>query len=65
MPRHKCLAQIEATLREYNTRLVSNLFNQNDIFIATEQIETGRGKKKAKSVIAAFCPFCGKKQKRS
>ncbi len=27
--------------------------------IATRQIETGRGKKKAVGMFASFCPFCG------
>ncbi|MEO1986636.1 MAG: hypothetical protein ABGX47_08290 [Martelella sp.] len=29
--------------------------------IETGQIETGRGKAKATSIIASYCPFCGTK----
>ena len=31
------------------------------VAVMTEQVETGRGKKKAPTVFATFCPFCGVK----
>ncbi len=64
MKAHKCIKQVNKKLKEHNTQLVCNLFNENDIFVATERIETGRGKKKAVALLATYCPVCGKKLKR-
>jgi len=59
--RHRCLATVDAELAKHNTRLVANLFNWNDVFIETERIKRLRDGKRAKRVVAACCPFCGKK----
>lgn len=59
--RHQCLDLITAELAKHNTRLVSNLLNGNDVFVATEHITRLRDGKPPKQVVAAFCPFCGKK----
>lgn len=61
MKRHKCLDQVEAELKQHNTRLVSNMFQPNDVFVATERIRGLRDGKSAKTVVASHCPFCGKK----
>lgn len=58
--RHKCFTEVDAKLAEHNTRLVTNMFDSNQLLIETMQVERGRGKPKAKCVIASFCPFCGK-----
>lgn len=55
-----CKKELSKVLAQHNTELESNLFDENTIFIATEKIES-RKRGKAKSVIAAYCPFCGKK----
>ncbi len=60
MKRHKCLDMVDAELKEHNTRLVSNLLNENDVFILTEQIVEKRWSGK-QGVCASHCPFCGKK----
>lgn len=61
MARHKCLTQLDAELAKHNTRLVTNLLNDSDVFVATERIRSLRDGKGAKQVVAAYCPFCGKK----
>ena len=63
--RHKCLVQLDVELKKFNTRLASNLLNHDDVFIATERIESYRDGKNAKQVVAAFCPFCGKELPRT
>jgi hypothetical protein len=62
--RHKCFELVDEKLKENNTRLSFNLFNWSDVFVATERIENLRDGKRAKVVIASFCPFCGKKLNR-
>lgn len=62
--RHKCLELLDVELAKHNTRLASNLLNENDVFVATEHIARLRNGKRPKQVIATFCPFCGKDFKR-
>jgi hypothetical protein len=61
-----CIARVDAMLAERNTRIKLPLILQSGDWdntpmpmIVTEQIETGRGKKKAVGMFASFCPFCG------
>lgn len=63
-----CISLVDAKLAERNTRIMLPLiFRMGDSagtaaprpMIVTEQIETGRGKKKAVGMFATFCPFCG------
>lgn len=64
-----CIATVDAKLAERNTRIMMPLiFRMGDDsdtkprpMIVTEQIEIGRGKKKAVGMFASFCPFCGVK----
>lgn len=58
-----CIETVDAMLAERNTRLTQPIvFSDNQaprLMIVTEQIESGRGKKKACGMFATFCPFCG------
>ncbi|TCT37461.1 hypothetical protein [Martelella mediterranea] len=60
-----CLEDIEAKLAERNTEIQTDIiFHYVDgvrPHIQTRQIETGRGKAKAVSMLASYCPFCGTK----
>lgn len=61
-----CIETVNAKLAERNTRLHEPIFIfgpdlTRRLFVETEQIERGRGKKKAVSMFASFCPFCGEK----
>jgi hypothetical protein len=60
-----CIAEIDAKLAERNTRIMLPIMLGADQsprpMIVTDQIETGRGKKKACGLFATFCPFCGVK----
>jgi hypothetical protein len=61
-----CIDNFNTRLAQHNTRITLGLTRINGdwverLTIASEQIETGRGKKKAVSVIASFCPFCGER----
>lgn len=60
---HKCFDDVDALLAERKTRLTFPIMLGGDQtplpMIVTEQIETGRGKKKACGMFATFCPFCG------
>ncbi len=60
---HKCLKKLDEELEKTNTRLVANILNQNHVFIDTERIRKLRDGKKATTVIATYCPFCGEKLK--
>ncbi|PTQ64482.1 hypothetical protein C8J45_103332 [Sphingomonas sp. PP-CE-3G-477] len=58
-----CIAEVDAKLAERNTRIMLPIMLGADQtarpMIVTDQIETGRGKKKAVGMFATFCPFCG------
>jgi len=58
-----CVELVNAKLAERNTRLMIPIMLGADqtrrLMIVTEQVETGRGKKKAVGMFATFCPFCG------
>lgn len=59
-----CIADFNKRLEEHNTRIVEGLIRIDNEWltrptVGSEQIETGRGKKKAVSVVPTFCPFCG------
>jgi hypothetical protein len=63
-----CADEVDAMLVERNTRLTRAIVfnragreNNPDLMIETEQVETGRGKKKAASMFITYCPFCGVK----
>lgn len=60
---HKCFERADKKLKETNTKLVRSLLNDNHIFVETEKIRNLRDGKRATSVIATYCPFCGKKLK--
>lgn len=59
----ECISIVDAKLAERNTRITLPLMLGADQtprpMIVTEQVETGRGKKKAVGMFATFCPFCG------
>ena len=61
MKQHKCIRQLNKKLEKDNTRLVHNVLNTNHIFVDTVKIRKLRDGKKAKTVIASYCPFCGEK----
>lgn len=60
-----CIETVDAMLAERNTRITLPIMLGEDQtprpMIVTEQIQTGRGKRKAVGMFATFCPFCGVK----
>ena len=59
-----CIDKVNNGLASYNTRLTIPIVfggGPQMLLVQTEQIETGRGKKKACAMFASFCPFCGTK----
>lgn len=58
-----CIETVNAKLASYNTRILLPIMLGSDqterVMIRTEQIETGRGKKKEVGMFASFCPLCG------
>lgn len=61
-----CVTEFNERLAEHNTRItIPMVFG--DVtprpMIVTEQIATGRGKKKAVGLFVTYCPFCGQKYK--
>lgn len=57
-----CITVVDEYLAQHNTRISLPLMFDGSVgkpMIETQQIETGRGKKKAVSMFASFCPFCG------
>lgn len=60
-----CIETVNVKLKQYNTQLSQawKMTNSPDegLMLETEQIETGRGKKKAVSMFLTYCPFCGEK----
>lgn len=63
-----CVEEVDQMLAERNTRIMRPIvFSEDQTFrpmIVTEQVETGRGKKKACGMFATFCPFCGERIKK-
>jgi hypothetical protein len=59
MVQHECFKLVNQDLEKYNTVLVTDLLQANRIFVATERIKNLRDGKRAKQVIATYCPFCG------
>jgi hypothetical protein len=61
----ECIKEINGKLTQYNTRLTQAMMlkeaDHPGLMLVTEQIETGRGKKKAVAMFLRFCPFCGSK----
>ncbi len=59
----KCIDKVNEKLAQRNTRLALTITLNQSLSaypsIATEQIETGRGKPKAIGMIPSYCPFCG------
>jgi hypothetical protein len=55
-----CIFETDKMLAEHNTTLVTTLFsNPMRCTVRTDQLQTGRGKQKAATMLASFCPFCG------
>lgn len=59
-----CIKIVDEKLAERNTRIMLPIMLGADQtarpMIVTDQIERGRGKKKAIGMFATFCPWCGK-----
>lgn len=58
---HECYEKTDEQLKEHNTKLLRNIFDPNQLVVATERISNLRDGKRAKVVIATYCPFCGKR----
>ena len=60
-----CRTKVNEALLPYNTKVqpIFSIAPEGPVRmpwpISTVQIETGRGKKKAMSLFASYCPFCG------
>lgn len=59
-----CVEEVNGMLKERNTRLTQAITfgdrkGNTNLLLCTEQIEKGRGKKKAVSMFLSCCPFCG------
>lgn len=60
-----CIEEFDRKLAPHNTRIAPALLRFGDgswetrPVIVGEQIERGRGKKKAVTIAPTFCPFCG------
>lgn len=58
-----CITTLEQKLQPFNTKLqiIFTLGAELAVYpyIGSEQIEKGRGKAKARSIVPTFCPFCG------
>lgn len=59
-----CISDFNKRLEQHNTRIVQASLRIDGNWVERptihrEQIETGRGKKKAVTVVPSFCPFCG------
>lgn len=65
MERCNCVETVNAQLAEHNTRLSqAMMFGKHPsdaLVLETEQIEKGRGKKKAVTMFLSCCPFCGQR----
>lgn len=67
-----CIDTVNEMLAAHNTRLnlpmtMAYLMGNEPqrLLVETTQIETGRGKPKAKAMFSTFCPFCGTLHKES
>lgn len=65
-----CLEQVNEELLQHNTRLKRELMLNfktgeatmtKQVFLATEKVDSKKKREPAKSVLASYCPFCGKK----
>ncbi len=58
-----CIHDVDAMLARHNTSLSLPIMFGVDqtprLMIVTDQVERGRGKKKAVTMFASHCPFCG------
>lgn len=59
-----CRERVNEGLAPYNTRIewfyvVDSVYVGMPYGVRTVQIEKGRGKEKARTIFASFCPFCG------
>lgn len=58
-----CISELDALLKPHNTRIGVTLIFRDEASvvptIVTEQVESGRGKPRAKAMLPSFCPFCG------
>jgi len=64
-----CYAKVNEKLKPHNTEIRASYMLDSPYTgmpwpVATSQIETGRGKKKALALFASFCPFCGENQRK-
>ena len=62
-----CWDQVDQTLAEQNTRIgrsFGGLTGRHYIMIVSEKVDTKK-RGKPRSIMASFCPFCGKKLKSS
>jgi len=57
---HKCFVDLNKALKEKNTKVVTNLFDENQLLIWTQKIESKKRGRPA-CVICCYCPFCGEK----
>lgn len=58
-PKCKCVAKVDALLKERHTRVVTTLFG-GLVGVRSEVTDDAPKRTKAVSIIASFCPFCGK-----
>jgi len=58
-----CFTKINEQIAQFNTVMVPLITFQMKVYplIQTEQVEKGRGKKKATTIFPVYCPFCGVK----
>ena len=65
MSKCNCFQTVDTRLAEHNTRIKRYYTLGGGGLgipwpVETEQVEKGRGKKKAMALFASYCPFCGK-----
>lgn len=60
-----CITEVDEKLKDYNTKISPTIIFKSPSYVTvtlvTEQIEKGRGKKKAVTMLPSHCPFCGVK----
>ncbi len=57
--KHKCFENVNEHLAKFNTQLDINLLNTNQVFVSTLKVDSKK-RVKPRTVIATYCPFCGK-----